>query len=132
MAGRSFLLGLITGLLAFPSYTTADVAITDIFTVQDGSRDGGCDGRMAVLDQWLSESLFSVATALESLDKYDQLPKVRKAMSIFFGISGIGKLEPEPESDDSDQEGAPRRAAFNSVKSKFESRDNNFSFLFFQ
>ncbi|KAH8585528.1 hypothetical protein B0O99DRAFT_154103 [Bisporella sp. PMI_857] len=96
MAKCSFLLGLITGLLALLPCTIAeDIAITDIFTVQGGARDGGCDGREAVLDQWLSEGLESLDVALKALDEYNQRIEVRRSMDIIFGFRNQGPLRGE-------------------------------------
>ncbi|KAL2802027.1 hypothetical protein BJX63DRAFT_438263 [Aspergillus granulosus] len=95
MAKRSFLLGLITGLLVLLPYTFA-VEITDIFTVQPGTREGGCDDRAAVLDQWLSEGIESIDVALNAIDQYNQDARVRRSMSAIFGIANTGRLgEPE-------------------------------------
>ncbi|GKT58404.1 hypothetical protein ColTof4_12335 [Colletotrichum tofieldiae] len=91
MAKGSFLLGLITGLLALLSCTIA-VEITDIFTVQPGTLDGGCDGRAAVLDQWLSEGIESLDVTLNAIDEYNQDPRVRRSMSVIFGIANSGRL----------------------------------------
>jgi len=67
MATLSFVLGLITALvLTFLPCTNA-VDITDLFTVQPGARDGGCNGREAMLDQWLSEGIESVHIALAAI-----------------------------------------------------------------
>jgi hypothetical protein len=110
MAGHSFLLDLVIGLVTLLSYTFA-LEITDIFTVHDGSRDGGCDGYMQELDQWLGESSYSIATAVEALDRYAQDIRIRRSMSIFFGIYSVGKLGAE----------GVRREDFASVQRKFES-----------
>ncbi|KAK4038077.1 hypothetical protein C8A01DRAFT_48254 [Parachaetomium inaequale] len=97
MAKHSFFLGLVTGLLALLPCTIA-VEITDLFTVQPGARDGGCDDRAAVLDQWLSEGIDSIDVALNAIDEYRQDPRVRRAMSVIFGIpipEGPGGPTPE-------------------------------------
>ncbi|KZL84644.1 hypothetical protein CI238_12874, partial [Colletotrichum incanum] len=86
MARNSFFLVMITGIAALLSCTTA-AEIWDVFTVQGGSRDGGCDSRMEVLDQWLSEASFSLDATLVGMDTYDQDPRVRRAMSKFFGLN---------------------------------------------
>ncbi|GAW12854.1 hypothetical protein ANO14919_022250 [Xylariales sp. No.14919] len=48
------------------------VEIDDVFTVHPGPRDGGCDERLGTLDQWLSEAIESVDTALLAIDEYNQ------------------------------------------------------------
>ncbi|KAK1980457.1 hypothetical protein LZ30DRAFT_750732 [Colletotrichum cereale] len=106
MAKESFLLVLITGLVALLSYTTA-AEIWDVFTVQAGSRDGGCDDRMEVLDQWLSEASFSLDATLAGMDTYEQDPRVRRAMSKFFGF----RLTPRVLS-------GTRRTTFDRIRSK--------------
>ncbi|KAL2872835.1 uncharacterized protein BJX67DRAFT_20775 [Aspergillus lucknowensis] len=93
MAKHSFLLALITAYLVLLPCTVA-VDITDIFTVQPGSSDGGCDDRAAVLDQWLSEGIESLDVALNAIDEYNQDIRVRRSMSVIFGISNSGPLRP--------------------------------------
>jgi hypothetical protein len=107
MAKSSFLLCLITGLLAFLSRTIA-VEITDIFTVHSGTNDGGCDARAAVLDQWLSEGIESIDVALTAIDEYNQEIRVRRSMSSFFGIANSGPA----------RDGTPRSDAVNKVRGK--------------
>ncbi len=92
MAKPFILLALVANLLSLLSCTVADVEITDIFTVQPGASDGGCDSRAAVLDQWLSECLESLGVAISAIDEYDQDIRVRRSMSSFFGISNNGPL----------------------------------------
>ncbi|RWA13178.1 hypothetical protein EKO27_g1887 [Xylaria grammica] len=68
------------------------VEIDDVFTVHPGPRDGGCDEQLGTLDQWLSEAIESVDTALLAIDDYNQDIRVRRSMSIFFGIANSGRL----------------------------------------
>ncbi|KAL2150897.1 hypothetical protein VTH82DRAFT_5995 [Thermothelomyces myriococcoides] len=107
MAKRTSLLGLITGLLIVLSCTVA-LEITDIFTVQSGSKDGGCDDWAAVLDDWLTECIWSLDTTLDAIEQYNQQPSVRKAMSAIFGIANRGRI--------SEGDGSSRAHAFTEVK----------------
>ncbi|KAF6823627.1 hypothetical protein CMUS01_10598 [Colletotrichum musicola] len=91
MAKALFLPGLIAALLAFLTCTTTAVEITDIFSVEDGTRDGGCDHRAAVLDQWLSETIGSIVEALNAIERYEQDIRVRRSMSAIFGIRNAGR-----------------------------------------
>jgi hypothetical protein len=91
MAKCSFLLGLMTGLLVLLSRTIA-VEMNDIFTVQPGTRDGGCDDRAAVLDQWLEECIQSIYVTLQAMDQYEQQTKVRRALSTIFGIANRNRM----------------------------------------
>lgn len=96
MAKGFSLPGFVAVLLALLSCTIA-VEITEIFTVQDGTREGGCDHRAAVLDQWLSETIESIDTALRAIDEYDQEIRVRRSMSAFFHIANQGRLRPDSD-----------------------------------
>ncbi|KDN70775.1 hypothetical protein CSUB01_09792 [Colletotrichum sublineola] len=100
MERSNFLLGLLAGLLLLLS-CNAELLITDMFTVQSGSSDGGCDTRLnPVLDNWLSECTISLDKALEKMDDYGQEMAVRRSMSKFFGFKierTIGNEEDNPE-----------------------------------
>ncbi|KAK8122175.1 hypothetical protein PG984_010845 [Apiospora sp. TS-2023a] len=85
MAKIAFLLGLAACLLHLLSRTIA-LEITDIFNVQPGASDGGCDDRAGVLDQWLSEGIESLDVALKAINNYRKDPEVRKSLSTIFGI----------------------------------------------
>lgn len=91
MGNLSSLLVLITGLLALLPCAIA-LKITDIFTVQSGNQNGGCDNRDTELEQWLSEAIDSIYYAVQALNTYDQDIRVRRAMSTIFGIANNGKL----------------------------------------
>jgi hypothetical protein len=120
MAKGPFFLGLITALLALLPCTIAEgIDITDIFTVQRGSSNGGCDNRLVILDQWLSETINSIFTALAAIDEYNEEEEVRQSMSIIFGIPDGGPGEPEPMTAD--------KIAY--VKGKFLLPRNFFSLL---
>lgn len=66
----------------------ADLVITDVFTVQTGGDStGGCDARLdPLLDDWLTESLFSLTAAIDAMDAYDRRFEVRYAMLAFFSF----------------------------------------------
>jgi len=96
MAKGSCILGLVTVFLALTPWTIVEgVEITDIFTVQTGANNGGCDSRLGVLDQWLSEGIQSLDTALLAIENYNTLEEVRKSMSVVFGIADVGLIYPE-------------------------------------
>ncbi|EQB59248.1 hypothetical protein CGLO_00386 [Colletotrichum gloeosporioides Cg-14] len=91
MATNSFLLGLLAGILLLLSsidVARADLEITDVFTVQrGGDSTGGCDARLdPLLDNWLTESLFSLTAAIDAVDAYDRRFEVRYAMLAFFSF----------------------------------------------
>ncbi|KAJ3491612.1 hypothetical protein NLG97_g5559 [Lecanicillium saksenae] len=69
------------------------VEITDIFTVQTGTDNGGCGNYMTELDNWLTEIDYSLHAAQEAIeDKYDQRVEVRRSMSHIFGVRNTGRL----------------------------------------
>jgi hypothetical protein len=115
MARHSFLLDLVIGLVTLLSYTIA-LEITDIFTVHDGSRDGGCDGYMQELDQWLSESSYSIATAVEALDRYDQDIRIRRSLKLANSEQRVSGVKISPVSNVSLN---PRQGFFSMVFSSF-------------
>lgn len=103
MAKVSFLLGQITA-LALMLWTIAEaIDITDIFTVQTGTNNGGCDARLTVLDDWLSEIIQSLDTALVAILDYNNDERVRKSMSVIFGIADEGKSLQLKLDDDKDK-----------------------------
>jgi hypothetical protein len=66
--------------------------ITDRFTLKSGTRNGGCDGRIDLLNQYFTESRLSVTLALNYLDSHGDKDtatgrKVRRALDTFFKIS---------------------------------------------
>lgn len=94
MAKPSFLLGLTAVLLSLVSTSFGQETpppeakkITDLFTLQPGGKNGGCDDdRIKVLDQWVSESTKSVKVALDALQDWLWDDRVTDAMNVFFGI----------------------------------------------
>jgi len=109
MAKGSFLLGLITGLLALLSCTIA-LDITDVFTLQPGAANiGGCDDRKATLNLWFSETIVSLRVTMDQLGDIDNINKgTRRAMAMFFGISS-GNME---------KSGAPTYKAIQAIRRK--------------
>jgi hypothetical protein len=93
MAKHLFFLGLIASLFVLLPRTIA-VDIPDIFTLEPNlsDADGGCDGRADELDQWLTESIYSIDAALNAIDSYNQDVRVRRSMSVIFGITNSGRL----------------------------------------
>jgi len=73
-------------LLLFLPYHALGLDVNDIFTVQNGNTDGGCGARMAVLDQWHTESIYSLAVAVNAVDRWSQEPAVRRSMRVIFNI----------------------------------------------
>ncbi|KAH7311223.1 hypothetical protein B0I35DRAFT_61850 [Stachybotrys elegans] len=72
------------------------IEIYDIFTVdRTADVDGGCRSRLGVLDEWLSECIESIDIALSAIDDYRNDIRVRRSMSIFFGIHNSGRNQPE-------------------------------------
>ncbi|KAF9873208.1 hypothetical protein CkaCkLH20_09371 [Colletotrichum karsti] len=86
MAKGSAFLRLFSGLLFFLSGILA-LELGDIFTLQDRSNDGGCNDRLAVLDDWHTESIYSTDAAVTAIDNYDREVEVRRSLSVFFGIA---------------------------------------------
>ncbi|KAL2788776.1 hypothetical protein BJX66DRAFT_308231 [Aspergillus keveii] len=117
MAKCLFLLGLITGLLVLLPCTIA-VEMNDIFTVQSGTGDGGCDDRADVLDQWLSECIQSIDVTLLAMDRYDRDVRVRRALSTIFGLRNSGRLGGS---------GTRARLTFNTIRDYIEFIGNFFN-----
>ncbi|KAI0443519.1 hypothetical protein F4803DRAFT_549967 [Xylaria telfairii] len=70
-----------------------DVNIDDLFTIQTGSANGGCNARVNpvnILDDWHQEAIDSITTAISAIEKYNQGDKdgerVRNALFDFFKI----------------------------------------------
>lgn len=60
--------------------------MSEIFTIQGGAADGGCDAHENVFDDWLSEIHSSLQVALAAIDDYDHDERVRKSMKDLLGI----------------------------------------------
>ncbi|KAH6856897.1 hypothetical protein B0I37DRAFT_351915 [Chaetomium sp. MPI-CAGE-AT-0009] len=118
MAKPFFLLGLIASLVVLLPCTIA-VDIDDIFTLEPNlsDEDGGCSSRAAALDQWLTEASYSLDTALNAIDDYNQDIRVRRSMSVFFGIANSGRL----------RENTARNDAVNEVRDFIEHVNNFFN-----
>ncbi|KAM7200806.1 hypothetical protein V8F33_003737 [Rhypophila sp. PSN 637] len=94
MAKISFLLGLATVLLSLVSTTIgADLKIDDLFTVQPGTSNGGCDSRKDVLNQWHAESVRSLNVAISVIDQWLDDFRVRESLDYFFGFDRWDNLD---------------------------------------
>lgn len=98
MAKLFFPFGLVPVLLGVLLRTvSAQVTLNQLFVVQRGANDGGCDRyfdqttHTGTLDDWLDEINFSVAAAIDAIDQYDQDVRVRRAIQAFFGIRNQGR-----------------------------------------
>ncbi|KAI0490350.1 hypothetical protein F4859DRAFT_520171 [Xylaria cf. heliscus] len=83
---------LIFGLVLFHAICVS-VDIGDLFTIQAGPTNGGCDTRLNpanILDAWHQESIDSIVTAINAIEKYNEDSRsgerVRDALFDFFGI----------------------------------------------
>lgn len=96
MAKLPFSLGLATVIFTF-ILCTAQVNLDEVFTIQSGRTDGGCDrfynqaAQTGVLDDWLSEISYSLDYALSAIEDYNGDIRVRRAMRTFFGIANTGR-----------------------------------------
>lgn len=96
-----FPLGLITALLSVLICTVSGVTLDQLFVVNKGGTDSGCDkyfnqaSKDGTLDDWLDEINLSLSTAIDNVDinVYNQEPKVRRALAVFFGIRNQGKAK---------------------------------------
>ncbi|KAI3333234.1 hypothetical protein F4824DRAFT_503269 [Ustulina deusta] len=76
MAKLPFSLGLATVIFTF-ILCTAQVNLDEVFTIQSGRTDGGCDrfynqaAQTGVLDDWLSEISYSLDYALSAIEDYN-------------------------------------------------------------
>jgi hypothetical protein len=92
MAKLLFPLGVVTALLSVLLCTVSGVTLDQLFVVQSGGTEGGCDkyfnqaAKDGTLDDWLDEINFSLATAIDKIDEYNQDIRVRRALQTFFGI----------------------------------------------
>jgi hypothetical protein len=74
--------------------TVSGVNLDDLFVVQSGGSDGGCDkyfnqaSKTGTLDDWLEEIGFSLQVAIEKLDigEVNQDIKIRRALFTFFKV----------------------------------------------
>lgn len=98
MAKLLFPLGLVTVLLSIILRPVLGVTLDQLFKVWPGVRNGGCDAyfdrgtKEGILDEWLEEINFALASAIDSIEQYNQSPRVRKALNVWFGIHNGGKL----------------------------------------
>ncbi|KAI0837650.1 hypothetical protein F5Y06DRAFT_270974 [Hypoxylon sp. FL0890] len=99
MAKLLFLLCLVTIILCVLSPTNSSVTLDQLFIVQSGGADGGCDkyfnqaSKDGTLDDWLEEINLSLATVFEKIELgvYNQDIRVRRAFESFFGVRNRGK-----------------------------------------
>ncbi|KAI2471680.1 hypothetical protein F4781DRAFT_90224 [Annulohypoxylon bovei var. microspora] len=97
MAKLHFPLGLVTVLLCVLLCTVSAVTLDQLFVVQSGSTDSGCDmyfdqaSKEGTLDEWLDEINYSLSTAIDIMDLYNQDVRIRRAVSTFFGVRNQGK-----------------------------------------
>ncbi|KAI1812914.1 hypothetical protein GGS20DRAFT_511454 [Poronia punctata] len=95
MTRISSFLGLIAIVLSIvPGISAVD--IPDIFTLHPGNNDGGCGARDAILDLWLSEGIDSLYTAIVAIDDYRNDIRVRRSMSVIFGIRNNARANTGP------------------------------------
>ncbi|OBT97835.1 hypothetical protein VE01_04980 [Pseudogymnoascus verrucosus] len=122
MARLLFPLGLVTALLIFLFRTVSGLSLNDLFIVQSGSTDGGCDthfnqaAESGTLDDWHTEITFALDLVVNRLDTYDQDIKVRRALQIFFGIRNNGKAS------------APARVEIDEIIGQFQRAKDFFDF----
>ena len=77
-------------LLFVGTLVTADeVSAADVWTIKDGTVDGGCDldKRKDVIDKWHDESGELASYALTALRDYSEDAVVRKGVKTFFGLN---------------------------------------------
>ncbi|TRX94653.1 hypothetical protein FHL15_004425 [Xylaria flabelliformis] len=92
-------LSLATAFLTLLSCTVA-VNVDELFDVQGGKTDGGCDEfykrktQSGDLDNWVTEISYSVDASVTTIENYGQDPRVRRAMRAFFGIQNTGRYIP--------------------------------------
>ncbi|KAI1345752.1 hypothetical protein F5Y01DRAFT_322793 [Xylaria sp. FL0043] len=73
------------------------VTVDQLFVVQSGASNGGCDKyfdqvkKDGILDNWVEEINFSLSTAIDGLDLYNQDIRIRRAVQTFFGVRNRGK-----------------------------------------
>lgn len=97
MAKLLFPLGLVTALFGIYFRTVSGLSLNDLFIVQSGATDGGCDNyfdqasESGILDDWHDEITYALATAIDRIDTYNQDIKVRRALKIFFDIPSQGR-----------------------------------------
>ena len=105
MAKLLYPLGLVTILFSLLLRTVSGVTLDQLFVVHSGGSNGGCDAyfnqasKTGTLDDWLDEINFSLATAIDSLDSYNQDIRVRRALWIFFGIRNAGRASKNAQVD---------------------------------
>lgn len=104
MAKFLFPLGLIT-VLSVLFRAVSGLSLNDLFIVQSGSTDGGCDthfnqvAESGTLDDWHTEITYALDLVVNRLDTYDQDVKVRRALQIFFSIRNQGRASANARAD---------------------------------
>ncbi|KAK0755767.1 hypothetical protein N5P37_011641 [Trichoderma harzianum] len=93
MAKLFFHLGLFPVLFSVLVYTVLGAAPTldQLFIIQSGTANGGCDAYTATMNNWLIEINYALQTTLAAIDKYETEPKVRAAFTTFFGVKEAAK-----------------------------------------
>lgn len=99
MAKLFFPLSLAAVLLSALLCTVSGVTLDQLFAVQSGGSNGGCDkyfnqaSKDGTLDDWLEEINFSLAVAVDKIDvdEYNQDIRIRRALRTFFGVPNRGK-----------------------------------------
>ncbi|KAM6476473.1 hypothetical protein HDV62DRAFT_247359 [Trichoderma sp. SZMC 28011] len=92
MAKLFFHLGLFPVLFSVLVYTVLGAPTLDqLFIIQGGTANGGCDAYTATMNNWLIEINYALQTTLAAIDKYETEPKVRAAFTTFFGVKETAK-----------------------------------------
>lgn len=87
-----FHLGLFPVLFSVLVYTVLGAPTLDqLFIIQGGTANGGCDAYTATMNNWLIEINYALQTTLAAIDKYETEPKVRAAFTTFFGVKEAAK-----------------------------------------
>ncbi|KFY91794.1 hypothetical protein V500_04460 [Pseudogymnoascus sp. VKM F-4518 (FW-2643)] len=104
MAKFLFPLGLVT-VLSVLFRSVSGLSLNDLFIVQSGSTNGGCDthfnqaAESGTLDDWHTEITYALDLVVNRLDTYDQDIKVRRALQIFFSIRNQGRASANARAD---------------------------------
>ncbi|KAI0181024.1 hypothetical protein GGR52DRAFT_577682 [Hypoxylon sp. FL1284] len=94
-------LRLVTVLLSFLLRTALGVTLDQLFVIRGGTSNSGCDNyfdpttKEGTLNDWHEEIIYSVAAAIDGIDRYRQEPAVRKALVSFFGIPNRARPTPK-------------------------------------
>lgn len=86
-----FFLGLI---LLLAADTALGIDLVDLFTVQTGTDNGGCDDLLKMLDDWHQECIDSLQTAIDAIVNYggdngDNGKRVQESLTQFFGATVV-------------------------------------------